>query len=65
MEALKCFSRVLNNASVSQVRQGSGQLNIDLLLTGNLYLVFGNTPIDAININSASERRAIDKHLTG
>ena len=38
---------------------------IGLLLTGNVYLAFGNTPTRAININSASERRAIDKHLTG
>ena len=41
VRGLKSSSRVLNNASVSQVRQGSGQLNIRLLLTGKVYLALG------------------------
>ena len=38
MEGLKSFSRVLTNASVSQVRQGSGQLNIKATTHGQGYL---------------------------
>jgi hypothetical protein len=39
VRGIKSSSRDLNNASVSQVRQGSGQLNIRLLLKGKVYLV--------------------------
>ena len=39
VEGVKSFSRVLTNASGVRVRQGSGQLNIRLLLTGKVYLV--------------------------
>jgi hypothetical protein len=41
VEGVKSFSRTLTNASGVRVRQGSGQLNIRLLLTGKVYLALG------------------------
>jgi len=76
VRGLKSSSRVLTNASELRVRQGSGQLNTGLLLTGKVYLALG-IPLQSgwwtgsrasglvHTINSASELRAIDKHLAG
>jgi len=72
VEGVKSFPRVLTDASVSQVRQGSGQLNIKATTHGQDFtLAFGDTPISGWwtgsrasglvhTINSASELRAID-----
>jgi len=73
VRGLKSSSRDLNNASVSQVRQGSGQPNIRLLLTGKVYRLWGYPSKWLVwlahgqgglvhNINSASGVRAIDNH---
>jgi len=76
VEGVKSFSRVLVNASVSQIGQGSGQQNNRLLLTGKVHLALG-IPLQVASglahgqnglvhaINSASELRAIYKHTGG
>ena len=44
MEGLKSFSRVLTDASVSQVGQGSGQLNRNATTHGQGLPCFEDTP---------------------
>jgi hypothetical protein len=73
VEGVKSFPRVLTDASVSQVRQGSGQLNMKATTHGQGLPCFGDTPtkwlVDWLtgkwaspHFNSASGVRAIDKH---
>jgi len=78
VEGVKSFSRTLTNASGVRVRQGSGQLNMKATTHGQRFPLLWGIPLQSgwwtssqaqgglvHNINSASELRAIDKHLAG